>query len=133
MSPLTWQYIGIFSTALAVLLAGLLLWRRRELRRYEAMEVAQEVAPWGFDQLTKLLNAYAIGNYIGKDSVARVIREIIQELKGGGLPNMLRKIGWKVVKNVFLQNADDRKELRALLSVADATAVKTPPIEPPVT
>ena len=129
MNPVTWMYIGIFSTALAAVLLGLLLWRRREDRRYEAMAAYETIAPWGIEPLNRLLSAYAVGNYFGKNSVVRAIREIVQDLQGNGLPAMLRRLGWKVVKGLFLTNADDRKELRALLDAADAVkskAVETP-------
>ena len=120
MEPVIWMYVGIFSTALAAILLGLLLWKRREDRRYEAMAAYEELAPWGIEPLNKLLSAYAVGNYFGKDSVVRAIRQIVQDLKAGGLPAMLRKLGWKVVKGLFLTNAEDRKELRTLLDAAEA-------------
>jgi Na+/serine symporter len=128
MNPIIWQYVGIFFAALTAILIGLLLWRRRELRRMEAMGAAKIIAPWGFDLLTKLLDAYAVGNYFGRDSVTRVIHEIIDELKGGGLPAMLKKIGWKVVEGVFLKNEDDRKRLQGLL---DTTAASVSDLQAP--
>lgn len=130
MSPLVWQYVGIFSAALAAILIVLLLWRRRELRRTHAMEVAEVLASWGFDTLAKLFRAYAVGNYLGKDSVTRTIHEVIDEIKGGGLPSMLKKIGWKVVEGVFLKNSDDRLRLQTLLDTTAAGAAVsalTPP------
>ena len=130
MSPVVYMYIGIFSAALAAILLFLLLWKRREDRRDDAMAAYETVAPWGIEPLNKILAAYAVGNYFGKDSVVRVIREIVQDLKGSGLPAMLRKLGWKVVKGLFLTNAEDRKELRALLNAADAVpsqSVEAPP------
>jgi ATP-dependent Zn protease len=132
MTPLVWQYIGIFSTALAAILLGLLLWRRRELRRQRAIEVGNEIAPWGFEHLSRLCTAYAVGNYLGRDSVTRELHAIIDEVKAGGLPTMLKKVGWKVVKGVFLVNADDRKELRKLLDAADAVPTVNVVPPPPV-
>ncbi len=130
MTPLIWQYVGIFFAALAAILLFLLFWRRRELRRMRAMDVAREIGPWGFEHLSRLLTAYAVGNYFGADSVARVTHEIIDELKGGGLPAMLKKVGWKVVEGVFLKNADDRSRLKDLLDAAVKLAPKTE-LEPP--
>jgi hypothetical protein len=106
-------------------------WRRREVRRMRANDVAREIGPWGFDHLSKLLTAYAIGNYFGADSVTRVTHEIIDELKGGGLPAMLKKIGWKVVEGVFLKNPDDRLRLKNLLDAAAILAPKSELTPPP--
>ena len=116
ISPVVWQYIGVFSTILAVLLFGMLLWRRREERRLEAMEASHTLYAWGMVLMAKILSAYAVGNYIGKDSVGRGIRELIAEIKEGGLGKILRKVGWKMVKNVFCKDADDRKELEKALA-----------------
>jgi len=124
MNPVIWQYIGIFSTILAVVLLAALVWRRRELRRYEAMELADKFAEWGLDPVVRLLRAYAVGNYIGKDSIGRVIRELIADLKSGGLESMLRRIAWKIIKNVFLENADDRAQLTKLLTPPPVTPTK---------
>lgn len=127
MNPIVWQYIGIFSTALAVVLFALLLWRRRELRRTRALEVTSILDQWGFEQLARLLRAYTIGNYFGADSVTRVSREVINEILDGGLPSMLRKVGWKVVKGVFLNCKEDRAELAKLLASTAPTAADEPP------
>lgn len=128
MNPVYWMYVGIFSTALAAILLGLLLWRRREGRRYRALELADTLSAWGFDRFAKLLRAYAIGNYLGANSVTRVTHEIVDDLLGGGLPAMLKNIGWKVVKGVFLENAEDRATLQELLAAASTakTKVETP-------
>ena len=124
------QYIATFALVLAGVLLFLLAWRRRELRRTEALEVLEKIAPWGIEPINKLLRAYAIGNYIGQDSIGRVFREIISDLKGGGLTSMLRRLGWKIVKGAFLSNAEDRAELRKLLDNSEAlaeTEIETPP------
>jgi hypothetical protein len=122
-----WQYVGIFSAALAAVLLVLLLWKRREDRRYRAVELADTLALWGFDRLAKLLRAYAVGNYFGANSVGRVTREIVDDMRSGGLPTMLRSIGWKVVEGVFLKNSDDRAKLMELLTTTTpATEIKPP-------
>jgi len=131
MSPLIWQYVGIFLASLVVLLIGLLLWRRRELRRTRAIEVAEILASWGMETLAKLFRAYAVGNYLGKDSVTRTIHEIIDEIQSGGLPAMLKKVGWKVVEGVFLKNPEDRTRLQTLLNTTTASAVLASPVPPP--
>jgi hypothetical protein len=128
---LVWQYIGIFFAALAAVTLFLYGWGRREERREKAGELAVTMNEWGFEHLAKLLRAYSIGNYLGKNSVTRTVHEMIDELKtDGGLRAMLKKIGWKVVEGVFLKNADDRTRLQTLLTasttIAQATGV-TPP------
>jgi len=128
MNPVIWQYVGIFFATLAAILIGLLLWRRRELRRMEAMAASKLIAPWGFDLLSRLLDAYSVGNYFGKDSVTKVVHEIIDEIKGNGLPAMLKKVGWKVVEGVFLKNEEDRKKLQTML---DTTAAAVNDLTPP--
>lgn len=118
LGPVFWQYLGIFSAALAAILFGLLLWRRRELRRYRAMEAADEMAQWGLSRLAKLLRAYAVGNYFGADSVTRVTHQLIDDIQSEGLGTMLRSVGWKVAENVFAKDQDDRKRLRKLLETS---------------
>ena len=110
------QRICMFAVAAAATALFLLFWGKREERRYKALKVAEKLEAWGFTLLSKLFRAYAIGNYIGKDSVGRCIREIIDEIQSGGLPAMLRTIGWKVVKGVFLTNDEDRAKLKELLA-----------------
>jgi len=127
MNPVIWMYLGIFSAALAAILLGLLLWRRREDRRYRAIELADTLSAWGFDRFAKLMRAYAIGNYLGANSVTRVTHEIVDDLLGGGLPAMLRSIGWKVVEGVFLKNDDDRAKLQKLLAVPTVKTKVQPP------
>ena len=129
MSPTVYMYIGVFSTALAAILLFLLVWRRRELRRTKAGKLASKCEGWGLEHMQRFFLAYSIGNYFGADSVTRVVHEIIDELQAGGLEKMLTKVGWKVVKHIFLTNGDDRKELRTLLDAAEA--VKTSVVEAP--
>ncbi len=118
LGPIFWQYTGIFSSALAAILFGLLLWRRRELRRYRAMEAADEMAQWGLARLAKLLRAYAVGNYFGADSVTRVTHQLIDDIQSEGLGTMLRSVGWKVIENVFVKDEDDRKRMLKLLEAS---------------
>ena len=65
MNPVIWQYIGIFSTILAAVLLAALLWRRRELRRMEAMELADTFAEWGLEPYTTIVVLLAIAALIG--------------------------------------------------------------------
>ena len=112
-----WKNIGIFSTMFAAFMFAFVLWRRREVRRGEALKLLEKVAPWGIEPINKFLRAYGIGNYIGKDSMGRVVREVIADLMSeGGLTSMLKRVGWKVVKGVFLRSAEDREKLQKATS-----------------
>jgi len=124
------QRISAFAVMFAVAMLGLWLWGRREDRRNHALDLAETLKEWGLDILSKLFRAYAIGNYIGKDSVGRTLREIYRELKGSGLLAMLRKVGWKVVEGVFLKNEADRATLTELLAKPFVPETK---LEPPPT
>jgi hypothetical protein len=119
-------------TALAVAFTAAILffwfWGRREERRTRALDLSEVFAQWGLDALAKFFRAYGIGNYIGKDSVARTLREIYHDVKGSGLPAMLRKVGWKIVEGVFLKNAADRAKLAELLAKPYVPEEK---VEPP--
>ena len=110
------QRISMFAVVFAAAMAFLVLWGKREERRYKAQIVAKKLSAWGFELLSKLFDAYAVGNYIAKNSVGRCIREIIDEIQAGGLPAMLKNIGWKVVEGVFLKNDEDRIKLTKLLA-----------------
>ncbi len=123
----TLQIISTIAIAFAVAMLFFFLWNRREERRTRAIDVAAILHEWGLDLLAKLFTAYAIGNYIGGDSVGRTIREIIEEIKGGGLPTMLRKVGWKVVEGVFIKNEDDRAKLTELLAQSKSNNELQPP------
>ncbi len=121
------QRISMFAVAFAAAMLFFILWGKREERRYEAQETAKLMDKWGFGLLTKLFDAYAVGNYIGKNSVGRCIREIIAEVQSGGLPAMLKNIGWKVVKGVFLTNDEDRAKLKKLLAQPKPEPEPEPP------
>lgn len=120
----TWAYIGIFSTALALILLGLLLWRRRELRRYRAVEAAAQLKQWGLESLGDLLLAYAVGNYFGEGSVTRITHNVIDLIQGEGVPALLRKTAWKMVEGCFLKDEEDRGKLKKLLEAAEAAPAK---------
>ena len=130
LTPAVSHYIAVFSIVFAVVMLILVLWGRRESRRMEAQELLTKIASWEITPANRLLSAYVIGNYIGKDSIGRVLREVIADLKGDGLPNTLKRLGWKIVKGAFLTNAEDRGTLRKLLDAAEAlpnATVEAPP------
>ena len=122
LSPKQIEYIAIFSVALSVFVLYFAVHRWRELRKEKIWDLQKKISPWGIGPLDKFLKAYVIDNWIGKDSIGRVIREIIADLRGDGLIIMLRKLGWKIVKNEFLKKAADRAVLAQLLAKAEAQA-----------
>ncbi len=122
LEPTTIEYVAIFFVALSVILLYLAIHRVREKFKGRLLKVLSKISPWGIEPLNKLLHAAIIDNWIGKDSIGRVLREILSDLNGDGLVKMLRRVGWKVVKNVFLKNTEDREQIRKLLSFADAQA-----------
>ncbi|MFZ5831587.1 MAG: hypothetical protein ACOY3P_15995 [Planctomycetota bacterium] len=124
-------YIAAFATAFAAVALFLALWRRRELRREHALEVLGRIEGWGIEPLNRVLRAYAIGNYLGQGSILRTIREVVAELRSGGIVPMLRGIAWKVVEHVFLKSPGDRQELGRLLEAARAAAAMNEEPSPP--
>jgi len=132
ITPVMWENFGMFAAVLIVVLVVLLLWRRGEIRRKKANKLAQQLYSWGLESLAELVEAYANFNWFGAESVTRVAHRIVDELREGGLLKMLRKVGWKVVKGVFLKDADDRKVLQKLLSETTADQIVDDGGEPSV-
>ncbi len=130
MNPIAWQYIGYFAGPLVLVLLGLLLWTRREQRRARAFDLAATFTEWHLDDLARLCKAYTIGNYLGADSVTRIIHQIISRLENEGALSVFRNLGWKMV-DVFLGNADDLKKLKDLIAAIDALAAKAIPAAKP--
>jgi len=123
ITPVMWENFGMFAAVLIVVLLVLLLWRRGEIRRKKGRKLAHQLYEWGMESLGDLVDAYSNFNWFGAESVTRVAHRIVDELQEGGLLKMLRKAGWKVVKGVFLKDAEDRKELQKLLSETTADSV----------
>jgi hypothetical protein len=123
MSPIVWQYVGYFCLPLVLVLFGLLLWSRREKRRARAFDLAATFAEWRLDDLARLCKAYTIGNYLGADSVTRIIHQLISRLETEGAPAVFRGLGWKMV-DVFIRTPDDLKKLKDLIAAAESLANK---------
>lgn len=120
-----WLYIASFFIALAAVLLFFLLWRRRELRRQRALEVLRKIAPWELAYLPDILEAYAIGNYFGRDSVTRKIHELIDDIQAGGLDKILVRLGWKMV-DVFIRNPETLNQLRDKVAGKSEIVVESP-------
>ncbi len=125
MVPVVWMYVCMAALGVVAVGAFLWAWGRREARRAEALEALDRVGPWGIVPLNKLLKAYAIGNYLGKDSVTRVIHEIIDDLKGDGIDKILVRIGWKMVDQ-FVKDVDSLKILQDKIAGKVTTKLVAP-------
>ncbi len=114
-------YVGCFTGPLSLVLLGLLLWHKREVRRDVAFDLCVEMEKWGLGLIAKLLKAYTIGNYLGKDSMGRTIRKIVADIQLHGLPAMLEDLFWKLLAH-FLKATEKRDEIRKQLEAADLIA-----------
>lgn len=100
-------YVGVFAVVLSAILLFLLLWKRREDRRYRAIELAGELSAWGLDKtFGRLLLAYAVGNYFGKDSVTRTTHELIDMIQERTLPEVLKNLFKKLFLHFIKQPED---------------------------
>ena len=113
-----WMYVGIFSTVLAGVLLALLLYNRRERRRYRAVEVAQELGSWGLKKIAAVLLAYGVGDYSG---LAKAVDALVDRLKADGLPKLLTEAFWKLLAH-NLGEEDGRKRIREELEAAEGKA-----------
>ena len=79
-----WKLIGIGSIVFAActLVTAFLLWRwnARERRREQAVELMMLMHDWGLGWLASAFLAYAIGNYLGKGSIAQKLYEVARLL-----------------------------------------------------
>ncbi len=121
-----WMYVAVFCISLAAVLLFFLLWRRRELRRKRALEVLRKIAPWDLAYLPDILEAYATGNYFGRDSVTRKIHELIDDIQAGGLDKILVRLGWKMV-DAFIRDPETLKELKAKIAGTPEVTLTAPP------
>lgn len=114
-SLMLWQAIGGFAVILTLILFVLLLWRRREERREHALDAADKLNEWGLDEIAKVFRAYAIGNYVGRDSVGRGVREIVDMFQTQGIPSMIRKSIFRALPRL-LQEPESKNKVLELLS-----------------
>jgi len=79
-----WKLVGIGSVVFAActLVTAFLLWRwnARERRREQAFELAMLMNDWGLGWLSGAFQAYAVGNYLGKGSLAQKAVELARLL-----------------------------------------------------
>lgn len=117
-----WDMLGMITAPALVLLLILVLWRRRELRRQEAGKAASVLKAWGLDDIAMILQAYEIGNYLGKDSIARCVHKLIVRIQGEGLPAMFDNVFWQILKHVYLKTDNGRDKITESLRIAIAEA-----------
>jgi len=123
--------IGWAGLLSALVLLCLFLWARREGRRGRTMAAAATFRLWGLDDIADLMEAYTIGNYIGRKSVVRVICRLVDRAKNEGIPVMFAKASGKFVDHQ-LTTEDGRKAIAEKLRVAEqmASLVTPTPAEP---
>lgn len=108
----------------------LILWNRREGRRGRAMKAAAQFRAWGCDDIADLLEAYTIGNYLGKGSILRVMKRLIERAQTEGIPTMFAKMATKIMEH-RLTTEEGRKEIAEKLAIATKVAeAKSNPEDP---
>ena len=123
--------MGWCGVVAALVLFFLFLWSRREDRRTKAMKAAAQFRAWGIDGIADLLEAYAIGNYLGHKSVVRTIRKLVQRAQEESIPVMFSKATGKLI-NYKLQTVEGREEIAEKLRIAEDTAkLEKPAVEDP--
>jgi hypothetical protein len=124
MTPLlVWQAIGITALALGGVLLFLLLWRRGEELREKLLTVLTEIEKWELADLARLLRAFIVRNFFGRDSVTRVVHELWDRIQAEGIIGMLRKTSWKVLENDFLATPEGIQRVEALVAAAKAKSI----------
>lgn len=119
---LVWQCVGVFSAVLSAVLLVLLIYNRRERRRYRAADLAIELSRWNLPRLPALFQAYAVGDYSG---MVRGIGNLLDLLKTDGLPKVFEAFFRRLLEH-FVKDGDWRAEIRTAVDAAELPA-KVPP------
>jgi len=109
-----WQYVAVGAIALALSLFVLLLYTRRERRRYRAVRAAQELAAWGLQEIPDVLLAYGVGDYSG---IAVAVDRLLDAIRDRGMASLIQKL-WEKALPHFAADPDWRKKIEAALSAA---------------
>lgn len=126
VSPVVWQYVGIGATAFALVMLGLLVYNRREKRRYKAAAVAGELEKWGLTKLAGVFRAYAVGDYSGLVKAVDALYDKMTAAMGGpgsATIDLLTEAFWKMLAH-FLGDGQSRQRIREMLDAADSVAQK---------
>lgn len=110
--PVFWQYAILAGIALALTLAGLWLYNRREARRKHAIELMKLMNRWGLDWFADLYEDYAVGDYSG---MAVKIREIIHAVRSDEA--MAAKLGEVAKKVAAYYAASDSTKAQELIAI----------------
>jgi hypothetical protein len=126
--PVIWQYVILAGVALALTLAGLWLYNRREKRRKHAIQLAKLMTRWGLDWFAEAYEMYAVGDYSG---LTWKVKEIVEAVRSDeAMAGKLWDVAQKVAAYVATNDPAKADQLRALLS---ATAVALPPAKSTIT
>ena len=113
------QYVAVGMSVLVAVLLALLVYNRRERRRYKAAAVAGELEKWGLSKLAGIFRAYAVGDYSGLIRAVEHLYERIQTQDG--VLELLTEMFWKLLTEK-LGEADSRTKIRQLLDAAESVA-----------
>ncbi len=108
---------GWAALSVAAVFLFLILWNRREGRRKHAMKAAGQLRAWGCDDVADLLEAYAIGNYLGTGSIFRTVKKLVERVQTEGIPAMFSKMANKILEH-RLTTEEGRKEVAEKLAIA---------------
>jgi len=113
------QYVAIGASVLVAVLLALLVYNRRERRRYRAAAVAGELEQWGLSKLAGVFRAYAVGDYSG---LVRSVDQLYERIQGTeGTLGLLSELFWKLLAPK-LTEAASRIRIRQQLEAAESPA-----------
>lgn len=119
--PVIWQYVILSGGALALTLAGLWLYNRREKRRKHAIELMKLMNRWGLDWFADLYEDYAVGDYSG---LAVKVREIIVAIRSDEA--MVAKLGEVAKKVAAHYAANDPTKAQELMTILQGVKSSLP-------
>ena len=111
--PLVWQYVILAGIALALTVAGLWLYNRREKRRKHAIALAALMTKWGLDWFAEVYNDYAVGDYSG---LVYKVKQIVEAVRSDeAMVAKLAEVAKKVAAHYAANDAAKAQELIAIL------------------
>lgn len=111
--PVLWQYAILAAVALAITVAGLWLYNRRETRRKHAIELMKLMNRWGLDWFADLYEDYAVGDYSG---LVVKVKEIVTAVRSDeAMVAKLADVARKVAAHYAANDPTKAQELIAIL------------------